>query len=226
MKRLLVVVWFLSVLAPTILAGTEYITEEVCHSTSGCWIDTKTGECPDCVIETIEVLHTHEEIVEVEAPIEMVVQEVIKEVKVFNDLASLTYSVAKLPEGEYRMKTLVMNEGRVIYWTLPLKMTLQNIVGNVYVVKFSGRGKVLDNSIDCTKPFVLTFTLNHNNKQVSSSVLDGGSCPNIHTADQNVVWKTNEKGLKKIKTYSNGVCDVGPCDWITTKTNSYFYERI
>ena len=124
--------------------------------------------------------------------------EVVKEVEVFNDLASLTYSVAKLPEGEYRMKTLVMNEGRVIYWTLPLKMTLQNIVGNVYVVKFSGRGKVLDNSIDCTKPFVLTFTLNHNNKQVSSSVLDGGSCPNIHTADQNVVWKTNEKGLKKI----------------------------
>ena len=140
MKRLLFAVWFMSVLTSTILAGTEYITEEVCHSASGCWIDTKTGECPDCVKETREVPHTHEKIVEVRAPIKTIVQEVIKKVDVSNDLASLNYNVGKLPEGDYRMKTLVMNEGRVIYWTVPLKMSLQNITGNVYVLKFSGKG--------------------------------------------------------------------------------------
>ena len=213
MKRLLFAVWFLSILS------TASLAKETCPLSNGCPI--RDGVCIGCIIIEDEPKQIESKPLPV-----IVVKEVVKEVEVFNDLASLTYSVAKLPEGEYRMKILVMNEGRVIYWTLPLKMTLQNIVGNVYVVKFSGRGKVLDNSIDCTKPFVLTFTLNHNNKQVSSSVLDGGSCPNIHTADQNVVWKTNEKGLKKIKTYSNGVCDVGPCDWITTKTNSYIYERI
>ena len=34
--------------------------EEVCHAIAGCWVDTKTGECPDCVLETREVAHTHE----------------------------------------------------------------------------------------------------------------------------------------------------------------------
>ena len=40
---------------------TEFITEEVCHAVAGCWINPKTGECPDCVLETREVVHTHEE---------------------------------------------------------------------------------------------------------------------------------------------------------------------
>ena len=35
---------------------TEYITEEVCHAVAGCWVDTKTGECPDCVTETRKVV--------------------------------------------------------------------------------------------------------------------------------------------------------------------------
>lgn len=217
MKRLLFAVWFLSILS------TASFAEEVCLKPEGCKL--YDGMCIGCIIVENEPKQ-----IESKLPViivKEVIKEVIKEVEVFNDLASLTYSIGRLPEGEYRMKTLVMNEGRVIYWTLPLKMTLQSITGNVYVVKFSGKGKVLDNNIDCTKPFVLTFTLDHNNKQINSSVLDGGSCPNIHTTDQNVVWKTNERGLKKIKTYSiGGTCDVGPCDWITTKTNSYFYERI
>ena len=28
---------------------TEFITEEVCHAVAGCWINPRTGECPDCV---------------------------------------------------------------------------------------------------------------------------------------------------------------------------------
>ena len=35
---------------------TEYITEEVCHAVAGCWIDPRTGECPDCVTETRKIV--------------------------------------------------------------------------------------------------------------------------------------------------------------------------
>ena len=35
---------------------TEFITEEVCHAVAGCWINPKTGECPDCVTETREIV--------------------------------------------------------------------------------------------------------------------------------------------------------------------------
>ena len=35
---------------------TEYITEEVCHAVAGCWVNVKTGECPDCVTETRKVV--------------------------------------------------------------------------------------------------------------------------------------------------------------------------
>ena len=35
---------------------TEIIEEKVCHAVAGCWIDTKTGECPDCVIETRKIV--------------------------------------------------------------------------------------------------------------------------------------------------------------------------
>jgi len=35
---------------------TEFITEEVCHAVAGCWINPKTGECPDCVTETRKVV--------------------------------------------------------------------------------------------------------------------------------------------------------------------------
>ena len=70
MKNLILILWFVLFLSSSALAGVEYVTEEVCHAMSGCWMDTKTGECPDCVVETIEVAHTHEEIpVIVEKPI-------------------------------------------------------------------------------------------------------------------------------------------------------------
>ena len=61
MKNLILILWFVLFLSSSALAGVEYVTEEVCHAMSGCWMDTKTGECPDCVVETIEVAHTHEE---------------------------------------------------------------------------------------------------------------------------------------------------------------------
>ena len=60
MKHLVLTLWFVLFLSSTVLAGVEYVTEEVCHAMSGCWMDTKTGECPDCVIERREVVHTHE----------------------------------------------------------------------------------------------------------------------------------------------------------------------
>ena len=60
MKHLVLTLWFVLFLSSISLAGVEYVTEEVCHAMSGCWMDTKTGECPDCVIERREVVHTHE----------------------------------------------------------------------------------------------------------------------------------------------------------------------
>ena len=41
---------------------TEFITEEVCHAVAGCWVDTKTGECPDCVMETRKVVTVIEDL--------------------------------------------------------------------------------------------------------------------------------------------------------------------
>ena len=60
MKNLILILWFVLFLSSSALAGVEYVTEEVCHAMSGCWMDTKTGQCPDCVIEKREVVHTHE----------------------------------------------------------------------------------------------------------------------------------------------------------------------
>ena len=61
MKHLIFTLWFVLFLSSSALAGVEYVTEEVCHAISGCWVDTKTGKCPNCVMETREVAHTHEE---------------------------------------------------------------------------------------------------------------------------------------------------------------------
>ena len=60
MKNFILILWFVLFLSPSALAGVEYVTEQVCHAISGCVLDTKTGECPDCVIERREVVHTHE----------------------------------------------------------------------------------------------------------------------------------------------------------------------
>ena len=70
MKNLILILWFVLFLSSSSLAGVEYVTEQVCHAMDGCWLDTKTGECPDCVIEKREVVLTHEaEPVIVEKPI-------------------------------------------------------------------------------------------------------------------------------------------------------------
>ena len=61
MKNLILILWFVLFLSSSALAGVEYVTEAVCHDMSGCVLDTKTGECPDCVMERREVPHTHEE---------------------------------------------------------------------------------------------------------------------------------------------------------------------
>ena len=61
MKNLILILWFVLFLSSFALAGVEYVTESVCLDMSGCVLDTKTGECPDCVIERREVVHTHEE---------------------------------------------------------------------------------------------------------------------------------------------------------------------
>ena len=61
MKHLVLTLWFVLFLSSSALAGVEHVTEEVCHAIAGCWVDTKTGECPNCVMETRKVVHTHEE---------------------------------------------------------------------------------------------------------------------------------------------------------------------
>ena len=82
MKHLVLTLWFVLFLSSSALAGVEYVTEQVCHAMSGCVLDTKTGECPDCVIEKREVVHTHEEtLVIVEKPV-IVEKQVIVEKKV------------------------------------------------------------------------------------------------------------------------------------------------
>ena len=68
MKHLVLTLWFVLFLSSSALAGVEHVTEEVCHAIAGCWVDTKTGKCPDCVIERREVVHTHEETPVVEKP--------------------------------------------------------------------------------------------------------------------------------------------------------------
>ena len=91
----------------------------------------------------------------------------------------------------------------------------------------SGMGKVVGQVIDCTKRYVAMFVLDENNIATSFRKLDGGSCPRIVSVNYKVKWESNGDGLKKMKSYSKGgVCDVGPCDWISTMINVYFYERI
>ena len=61
MKHLVLTLWFVLSLSSIGLARVEYVTEEVCPALAGCWINVKTGECPDCVIGRRKVVHTHEE---------------------------------------------------------------------------------------------------------------------------------------------------------------------
>ena len=79
MKHLVLTLWFVLFLSSSALAGVEYVTEEVCHAMSGCWMDTKTGECPDCVIERRKVVHIHEEkLVVIEKPLVVIEKPIVR----------------------------------------------------------------------------------------------------------------------------------------------------
>ena len=54
---------------------TEIIEEEVCPAVAGCSLDTKTGECPDCIIVTRKVF------TEVKEPVIIEIDESVVEVK-------------------------------------------------------------------------------------------------------------------------------------------------
>ena len=59
MKRLLSSILIIMALSSASYAAatkTEIIEEEVCHAVAGCWMNPKTGECPDCVIETRKIV--------------------------------------------------------------------------------------------------------------------------------------------------------------------------
>ena len=59
MIKLWSAILFGMLLSTSVIAGevkTEYITEETCTAIAGCWIDTKTGKCPDCVTVTRKVV--------------------------------------------------------------------------------------------------------------------------------------------------------------------------
>ncbi len=117
MKHLVLTLWFVLFLSSSALAGVEHVTEEVCHAIAGCWVNPKTGECPDCVLETREVVHTHEEkpvIVEKKTPkVEIVVSKpniTVKKVSVvkssrkmcfFPELGWPDFTTGK-PSGAYR----------------------------------------------------------------------------------------------------------------------------
>ena len=94
MKNLILILWFVLFLSSSALAGVEYVTEQVCHAMSGCVLDTKTGECPDCVIEKREVVHTHEEtLVIVEKPV--VVEKPIVRIKKSNRTKTISKKKVK-----------------------------------------------------------------------------------------------------------------------------------
>lgn len=143
------------------------------------------------------------------------------------DLATLKFEVGGSLEGDYKITTFLEHTGKVTRWTVPLKMTLMNISKKTYLMKFTGMGEVIGLTIDCSEPYVALFTVDENNEETSFKILDEGSCPGRITHNHKVKWESNEYGLKKMKSYSKGgECVVGPCDWISTMINVYFYERI
>ena len=170
--------------------------EEVCEIITGCEV-TKKGKCIGCVTKK-------------------------------RDISTLEYDGGgSLREGDYRITTLMEHTGKITRWTIPLKMSLRNISKRTYLMTFSGIGKVEGNRIDCSEPLVAMFSIDDNNIETSFRVLDGGSCSGIVSNTHKVKWESNEYGLKKMKSYSKGgECVVGPCDWISTMINVYFYERI
>ena len=142
------------------------------------------------------------------------------------DIATLDFSAGTLRTGEYIASTLIHHTGKIYRWEIPLKMSLRNISEKTYLLTLSGIGKIGDQVTDCSKPYVAMFVLDDNNIETLFKTLDSGSCPEAVSSNHKVKWKSSEHGLKKMKSYSNGTCIVGPCDWISTMINVYIYERI
>ena len=175
--------------------------EEVCEIPGGCAID-EVGKCIGCVTKK-------------------------------RDIATLDYSAGTLRTGDYRITTQIQHTGKTIRWTVPLNMSLRNISKRTYLMTFTGIGEVEGITVDCSDPFVAIFTIDENNEETSFKVLDKGSCPEVVSENWKVKWESNEYGLKKMKSYSTdinsgrrAVCHVGPCDWISTMVNVYFYEFV
>ena len=59
MKQLLSLILIMMAISSASYAAvikTDIIEEEVCPAVAGCSLDTKTGECPDCIIVTRKVV--------------------------------------------------------------------------------------------------------------------------------------------------------------------------
>ena len=91
------------------------------------------------------------------------------------------------------MSTQVLYTGKTIRWTVPLKMSLRNISKRTYLITFSGIGKVVGETIDCSEPLVAMFVLDDNNIESSFKVLDGGSCPNIISNTHKAKWESKNR---------------------------------
>ena len=68
MKRIISILILALIFGSTAFAGkvitkTEIIKTEVCEAIGGCWINPKTGECPDCITKETRIV-TEEEIEE------------------------------------------------------------------------------------------------------------------------------------------------------------------
>ena len=68
MKRIISILILALIFGSTAFAGkvitkTEIIKTEVCEAIGGCWVNPRTGECPDCVVRETKII-TEEEIEE------------------------------------------------------------------------------------------------------------------------------------------------------------------
>ena len=94
---------------------TEIIEERVCLAVAGCWLDTKTGDCPDCVVKTRRVVtEVNDPVVEVRSfvktsviskPVSIVNTPIIKSGKCF-------FPEMGWPSGKINPKTFeIINTG-------------------------------------------------------------------------------------------------------------------
>ena len=63
MKRTISILIFALMFGSTAFAGKVIIKTEVCEAIGGCWVNPRTGECPDCVVRETKII-TEEEIEE------------------------------------------------------------------------------------------------------------------------------------------------------------------